>query len=288
MGYLYPTLQPSNRGSSVQKNHSGEPHQQAWGVEKAKALYRTLIENQIPIDPVSQTSNVASSYYDSISQHGFAGEDCTRLLVIFPQLLEIIFPTAERQHASRSDIVKIDGYHQVWQYWASFLWPLINSKVTAENKGRKAASVKTQAAVFCSLWNDSFGSSQILYLHLLSVHLPEQIENFPVDPLYFSLQGLEHANKKRKQHKELSNCHKTTKTVTISAYVKADGTSYKEHERSTGPTMVVQLLKMTTLDGIIEDGFIGQKGKQDALEAARVAKYTNFTSILKTCKQITL
>jgi hypothetical protein len=255
-------------------------------VSKAQSLYNELLANGIPIDPISQTSNCVSTYYDSISQHGFAGEDCSRLLLIYPQLLEIIFPSADRKSLSRSDQTKIDGYHIVWQYWASYLWPLINTKIGVEGAAGKAEEVRKQGATFCDLWVQSFGSSKILYLHLLSIHLPDQIENFPVDPLYFSLQGLEHANKKRKQYKSLSNCHKTTKTVVIPSFVTRKGTTVPEHQRSTGPAMCEQLLSMVIIDSIIEEAFTGSVGEQQGLEYTRLQNVIKSKSVIKTCYTI--
>ena len=207
-------------------------------LKRAKALYECLLTNSIPIDRVKQTSSNCEDYYDSISKHGFAGEDCSRLLLIYPTLLEILFPSAEREELGRSTRESIDNYLAVWQYWSSFLWPLINEKVA--DKKAKAASVQDQATVFCRLWKIAFGSTPTLYMHLLTVHLPQQIAALAIDPLYFSLQGLENCNKRRKQFKTLSNCHKVTKTIQIKSYVRKDGSKVPARSQSSGPTMCTQ------------------------------------------------
>ena len=79
-------------------------------------------------------------------------------------------------------------------------------------------------------------------MHLLTVHLPQQIAALAIDPLYFSLQGLENCNKRRKQFKNLSNCHKVTKTIQIKSYVRKDGSKVPARSQSSGSTMCAQLL----------------------------------------------
>ena len=249
---------------------------------RAQQLYTCLLENSIPVDRVKQTSDNVADYYDSISKHGFAGEDCTRLLAIYPQLLEILFPPAEREELGRTTQAKIQQYYEVWQYWAEHLWTAINEKTVTSDV--KANIVKERAAVFCSLWESAFGQTPTLYLHLLAVHLPEQIKDYPADPIYFVLQGLEHCNKKRKQYKLLCNNHKRTKKIFVPAYVKVDGTKVKQSkEKSTGPTMTELLLETVILNDIIDAQFLGVAEEQKSLEQARRTNKLKRESIKQTC-----
>jgi len=246
---------------------------------KAKQLYECLLENQIPVDRVKQTSDNVQDYYDSVSKHGFAGEDCLRLLKIYPLLLDILFPPL--QSTSRSDQKKIADYQSVWQYWDLHLFPEINKRTS--DVIAKANLVRTRAVTFCALWQAAFGSPSTLYLHLLAVHLPEQILAFPADPLHFSLQGLEHCNKRRKQFKEMSNCHKTTKQIQVTAYVKADGTRVSAHEKSSGPTMATQLLTLITVSNIVTAEFYGEEDEQRQLEQTRRNNQLKKNSLQNTC-----
>ena len=253
-------------------------------LKRASELYLCLLSNSIPVDRVSQTSNNVEDYYDSISKHGFAGEDCTRLLLIYPQLLAILFPPEERSELGRTDKLRLDHYYAVWQYWAKFLWPLINKKtVQGTNNRLKADDVKTKAEVFCGLWQSAFGVTPTLYLHLLSVHLPEQILNFPADPAYFSLQGLEHCNKRRKAFKKLTNCHKVTKEVHVDEYVNKNGKVVQAHTKSSGPTMCTQLLELILVTDITNSQFYGEEDEQRALETNRKNNKKKLKSIATTC-----
>ena len=62
----------------------------------------------------------------------------------------------------------------------------------------KAAKLEVESRAWLDLWKTATGGSQTVYIHLMCVHLPEQIRSLPVDPYYFQTSGLEHGNKMRK------------------------------------------------------------------------------------------
>jgi hypothetical protein len=110
-------------------------------------------------------------------------------------------------------------------------------------KAQKADLVEGAATKFVELWVKATQGTTHLYIHLLVAHLPEQIREFGLDPWFLQIQGLEHLHKLRKSWaRQMSNCHKHVSTHVVPATAKR-----KEFARSSGPTMVQQLLGVSTL-----------------------------------------
>jgi hypothetical protein len=118
------------------------------------------------------------------------------------------------------------------------------------------------------------GATEHLYIHLLVVHLPEQIRRLPVDPWYFQTSGLEHKHKQRKQWAhQLTNHskpHQKGTDRTVSGYINPRTHKYVEgYVQGAGPGRIHQLARVEVVTGVLFSALSDPKAQLDKLEANR-------------------
>jgi hypothetical protein len=154
--------------------------------------------------------NDVNKFYHSISKHKFAGADASKLLAVWPQVMQLVFPDSRRK-GNKPLQERYDNHCHVWKFWADQLWPLIQN--TDIDRTQKANQLQSKAIEFVTLWVNATGGTQNLYLHLLVKHLPEQVRpgtplSMPCDPWFLQTQSLESKHSFRKKiHLNRTNKH---------------------------------------------------------------------------------
>jgi hypothetical protein len=169
----------------------------------------------------------------------------------------------------------------MWAYYAEVLWPLICTP--SADKLAKSTAVQFAGLKYAELFASACGAKTILYIHLLTAHLPQQIRNFPVDPAMFQTSGLEHGHKLRKLWaRTMSNCllpHVIGTTKTVDAYFNRDGHLVASYVQSIGHGRLHQLLRLEVVANTLfkanenPDGqlHIMEKDKRQAYATKRAA-----------------
>lgn len=216
--------------------------------KQAEELWKCLVASGIPIRQVKCTKNVhMTDWYQTISSHSFAGADAARMLLIYKDALEIVFPSDWLKSQPSELQAKVSSYYKVWSLYADLWADLNNLDITKE---QKATVIEGKAAMFAETWRFAFGSTPTLYLHLLLDHVPTQLRELPIDLWYLQTEGLEHANKIRKQFAAtMVNAHKagSQRFVEVDSYVNRYGTTVDAHLKFSGPCLSYQLMKKTVV-----------------------------------------
>jgi hypothetical protein len=150
----------------------------------------------------------------SCKKHSLTGSECAIVKVIFPLLLDILFPADLREGGPEFDEDIDDKYNKtkcVFDQWCLVLWPIL--KDTSIEKETKAELVRTGGSAWIRYWVDAHGTSQHLYPHLMITHYADQIRDLPVDPWYYQTQPTEHRHSWRKAWLiKMTNSHKDVGT----------------------------------------------------------------------------
>lgn len=216
----------------------------------AEKLHSFLVHSGIPIKEVRCTKNTSIiDWYKTISEHSFAGADASRLITVWRQCLEITYDPEKLKKDTRANQRKVQAYYDVWEQY-QYIWELLNN--LDKHKNDKADELDTLTPKFAKVWREAFGSSGVLYLHLLLDHVSKQLRDFPIDLWFLQTEGLEHCNKIRKQFaRMMSNGHKPgadhQRLVEVDSYQNRFGTWVKPHTKKSGPALSYQLLKNTTV-----------------------------------------
>ena len=248
----------------------------AKGEAKAEALWGLLLACGIPIKKIkAEKKGTPTDWYKTITKHSFAGADAARMLLIWPQALQIVFPPGpgEAESVSGVSTEKIALYYRAWSQYCD-IWTLLNN--LSISKELKADILEDYNRGFACTWRLAFGKTATLYAHLLFCHVPRQLRELPIDLWYLQTEGLEHCNFIRKQFaRHLSNGHKAGKgtLVQVDNYVNRFGTVVPAHTKSSGPALAYQLLKNTVVwehvKQLMEDN---QGDKVHVIENSRATK----------------
>jgi hypothetical protein len=228
----------------------------------AHGLYLLLKAAGVHLKLPHAPANDVNKFYHSVSKHRFAGADASKLLTVWPQVMELVFPEAKRR-ASKDTQQKYDNHCSVWRFWAQDLWPLIQN--VDLDRTIKANQVQARAIQFITLWVNATGGTQNLYLHLLVKHLPEQIRpgtplSMPCDPWFLQTQSLESKHSFRKSvHLGRTNKHApkplAERAQEILNYFRGDGTAVTGYKRSSGKCRGLQALEKSVLHDLLYDHY---------------------------------
>ena len=213
-------------------------------------VWELMVAVGIPVRRLRTPSNDLDTHFSSISKHSFAGFDCAAMMLIWPVILDLVYPKEER--TDTNDASSYRKAFQCWEHYQKNIWSELNTKPeTEEAKIKKAETIEAAAVKFVDLWARAVGTTEHLYIHLLVAHVPDQIKSLPADIWYLQIQGLEHAHKIRKSWaRNLSNCHKRRSTHHVPAKLAKDGTVLrKAFNRNSGTTLVTQMMRQSVLEG---------------------------------------
>ena len=215
----------------------------------AKGVWDLLVGRGLSVKVLKCPKDQAvDSYWESISQYSFAGDDCAVLAAndLWLDCLHLVMP----QGAREKNYTLQERYEAIvegWRMWNEEVWPLIN-RLDFETKQLKADAVRKAARKFIPLFKKAcVKTPRVLYLHLLVSHLPEQIETLTVDPYFYQTQGLEHRHKIRKAYIALTNGRKPgeEETHTVAPYQRLGREKPVEgFERKTGTSRTEQCVEI--------------------------------------------
>ena len=222
----------------------------------ASCVWALLTAAGVHIKVRGAPSNDINKYYHSIAKHSFAGSDASKLLSVWPSIMDLLYPLERR----RADGTAQQAYQQwcaCWEYWDGNVWPTIQRE-TSDRKD-KARCVEESGKKFVELWTLASGGTKHLYPHMLVCHLPWQILHLPVDPIYMSLQSAEHRHSQRKDVAFRTN-KKAPKDLAdrveyVMGYVRNNGERVKAHTRSAGKCRSFQTLRKMLLQDELENIF---------------------------------
>ena len=221
----------------------------------AAHIYLLLIAAGIHVKMITPPSNDINQYAYSICKHGFHGSDASAIMTIWPVILEVLMPRADRDADSEmmEDFTKIKA---VWEQWTE-VWETIED--VKMERTMKADRVEERGLEWVTRWVSAFGVTTHLYPHLLTAHLPNQIRKLPIDPWYLSQQSAEHRHSLRKRWSFGANKHKPKpldqRLTMVESYFRIDGKEVKAHRRSSGKCRAFQVLERSLLDDVIRDIF---------------------------------
>jgi hypothetical protein len=97
----------------------------------ANLLFDLLWECLVPIKPITKPSKNKALYYSSIRKHSFHGRDAAVLLVIFPRMLDLVFPVSMRDPSNKEmydeeTFKKHALFTALWTTWAE-VWAVIQA-----------------------------------------------------------------------------------------------------------------------------------------------------------------
>jgi hypothetical protein len=236
------------------------------------------VSNHIPIGKIRQTSNTTDTFFRSVKNHSFSGQECIIMRQIWPSCIDLVFPPEEVEAGSAVYKERVQRYKKVWEVYTrkqDGVWAVLNDlSITGKDK---AAKLRKVAQEFADIWVACFNDTTTLYMHLLLVHYPDQIEKFDIDPWFLQLQGLEHNNKIRKDFaRTMCNNHipGNQAMVTVDSYLNSKGTRVKEHSRWTGPCMSYVLMKNIIVSDHINHLLASFTFQSKSMEATRRTKVT--------------
>lgn len=229
----------------------GRHNKPAEREKTAQMVWEILIQNGIAIKALKCPVNNVISYWNSIQNHSFAGNDCAILSFerLWLKLLDLVMPKEARE-ANHTLETRYSSCVKAWDMWAGEVWPLINN-LDFETKKLKANAVRKAAREFIPLFKQACAKTpKILYLHLLASHLPEQIETLTVDPYFYQTQGLEHRHKLRKQYHLCMTNHRKPgekKVTQVDSYQWLTGEVCPAFTRSSGTSRGEQIMELMTV-----------------------------------------
>jgi hypothetical protein len=215
------------------------------GDKKGEKLWNLLLKVGIPIKKIKgEKKGAPVDWYQTVKKHSFAGADAARMLLVWKDSLDIVFPVADIEKDNILESQKL-SYVQCWTQYSG-IWSLLNNLDI--HKDQKADLLDIYNRQFCDTWRRAIGSTATLYLHLLFCHVPKQLRDLPIDLWFLQTQGLEHCNYIRKQFARLlSNGHKCEREIAVSGYTTRYGTVVDDHVKSSGPGLSYQLLESTVV-----------------------------------------
>ena len=227
--------------------------------------------------------SVGAKFYQSVTKHSFMGNEADAMLVIWPLVLDLVFPEEERRK-SRSTQQSFENAQAAWRQYAEILWPLIRTPaVGKEAREAKAAKVEEEALVFVEKYVAANKATTHLYMHILTSHLPQMIRDLPVDPALFSTSGLEHGHKQRKAFAALMcnllGPHVEGTTKNVSSYTR-QGTESTPGELVAGYCQqqdfgaLHQLLRLELVQNTMFKHFEDSDGHLQSMELARRQQHT--------------
>lgn len=215
---------------------------QAEKEKVAEALWELLTDHGIPVHRFKLPSRKYEGHFESISRHSFCGADCIIMLSIWRECLRLVY-TEERCTNDRTAAAVYDASVELWTQYEN-VWEELNN--TDISRTAKAQRVQQAAEEFVRRWQGAVGATSHLYLHLLLVHVPEQILEFGVDLTFLQIQGLEHKHKVRKAFARLMcNMHKKRSSVVVRE--RKGKALARPYTMDTGPRAVYQMLKYSLL-----------------------------------------
>ena len=248
-------------------------------------LYHLLQKAGIRIGKLTPPTQKQGAFYWSVKRHSFHGQDAQIAMIIYPSLLKLVYPEDVRTNSPALE-AEFQAAMAVWAKYADYVWPLINN--LEMDKMAKATRLEVESRAWLELWKTATGGSQTVYIHLMCVHLPEQIRSLPVDPYYFQTSGLEHGNKMRKHialhltnhfvgrtaaqveedeglRRELLEAQavasgvewdaeelekEVKKTKFVSGYTRADGKEVEGYYQGYGNNRMTQILRTELIDAV--------------------------------------
>lgn len=126
----------------------------------------------------------------------FAGAEAEKVMRVYPQMLEIIYPKAARETDSAVALAYTKAMNAFKQW--EVVWGLLNKDLGPDTRGARADELQSASTAFVDLWVKAHKKTQGLYLHMLASHIGEMYLAFG-DLRPFQAQGLEHCHSKRKQ-----------------------------------------------------------------------------------------
>ena len=215
----------------------------------AEVIFRMLAKVGVFIKVRGAPSKDINKYFHSIAKHSFAGSDASKLLSIWRPVMDVLYPLSRRE-ADAQAARDYESWCACWGHWESVLWPAIN--LETEDRLAKANTVEQERKEFVRLWKDAFGkATKHLYPHMLTCHLPQLIRDLPIDPMYLSLQSLEHRHSQRKKAAFRTNKkapkEQGERREVVTSHVRGDGTIVPAYERNAGPSRTSQTFRLMLL-----------------------------------------
>ena len=168
--------------------------------------------------------------------------------------MDVLYPHWRRE-ADAQAARDYESWCACWGHWESVLWPAIN--LETEDRASKAKKVEQEGEKFVQLWKDAYGkATKHLYPHMLTCHLPRLIRDLPIDPMYLSLQSLEHRHSQRKAKAFRTNKkapkEQDERREVVTSHVRGDDTLVTHYERSAGPCRTTQTFRLQLLQDEVE------------------------------------